>query len=230
MANFDDDFDDLTESEPAQENEVPSAPEEEAAGAAPAANNRNFMLAIGVLGGIFILLVIVLVVAAIFLLPRQKSVASATNAVIQTQNAATLAYATEVERSAVLAAEVMTLTATANITNTPIPPTITATPVVAKPSFTPTASPAITETFSDPRTATVAALLTQAATSRNVTLTPGTAVGGAGGGGLNGTSTSTALPTTGFADEVGLPGLFGLAVALIVVIFLARRLRISTSG
>ena len=229
MADFDDDFDDLTESEPSQENEVPSA-SEEAAGAAPAANNRNFMLAIGVLGGIFILLVIALVVAAIFFLPRQKSVASATNAVIQTQNAATLEYATEVERSAVLAAEVMTLTATANITNTPIPPTITATPVVAKPSFTPTASPIVTETFSDPRTATVAALLTQAATSRNVTLTPGTAVGGAGGGGLNGTSTSTALPTTGFADEVGLPGLFGLAAALIVVIFLARRLRISTSG
>ena len=38
-------------------------------------------------------------------------------------------------------------------------------------------------------------------------------------------ATSTALPTTGFADEVGLPGLFGLAAVLVVVIFLARRAR-----
>jgi LPXTG-motif cell wall-anchored protein len=38
-------------------------------------------------------------------------------------------------------------------------------------------------------------------------------------------ATSTALPTTGFADEVGIPGLLGMAVLLIAVIFLARRLR-----
>jgi len=38
-------------------------------------------------------------------------------------------------------------------------------------------------------------------------------------------ATSTALPNTGFADEVGLPGLFGLALGLILIIFLARRLR-----
>jgi len=38
-------------------------------------------------------------------------------------------------------------------------------------------------------------------------------------------ATSTALPNTGFADEVGLPGLFGLTLALVVIIILARRLR-----
>jgi LPXTG-motif cell wall-anchored protein len=37
--------------------------------------------------------------------------------------------------------------------------------------------------------------------------------------------TSTALPQTGFAEDVGLPGLLGVAVVLVVVIFLTRRLR-----
>ncbi|NMB89552.1 MAG: hypothetical protein GYA17_14430, partial [Chloroflexi bacterium] len=68
------------------------------------------------------------------------------------------------------------------------------------------------------RTQTVAALLTQAAQ--------------AGGGVPGGTQqvTPTALPTAGFADEVGLPGLLGLSVLLVGVIFLVRRLRLSGSG
>lgn len=37
--------------------------------------------------------------------------------------------------------------------------------------------------------------------------------------------TPTALPKSGFADDVGLPGLLGLSAALVTVIFLARRLR-----
>ena len=38
-------------------------------------------------------------------------------------------------------------------------------------------------------------------------------------------ATSTALPTSGFADEVGLPGLVIAAMVFIAVIFLVRRLR-----
>jgi len=38
-------------------------------------------------------------------------------------------------------------------------------------------------------------------------------------------ATPTALAETGFADNVGLPGMVALAALLIVVIFLARRLR-----
>jgi hypothetical protein len=34
--------------------------------------------------------------------------------------------------------------------------------------------------------------------------------------------TSTLLPTSGFADDVGLPGLLGVGILLVVVIFLAR--------
>jgi LPXTG-motif cell wall-anchored protein len=42
-------------------------------------------------------------------------------------------------------------------------------------------------------------------------------------------ATSTALPSTGFVDEVGLPALFGLGLALIAVVILARRLRLSAN-
>jgi LPXTG-motif cell wall-anchored protein len=41
------------------------------------------------------------------------------------------------------------------------------------------------------------------------------------------TATATGLPDTGFADDVGIPGLLGLALVLIVVVFLARRFRMA---
>ena len=91
-----------------------------------------------------------------------------------------------------------------------IPVVLTPKPEGAIPTPTPVvvvATPTKVTTF-DPRTATVAALLTQAAINTQ-TVVP----------------TSTALPQTGFADEVGLPAMLILAVLLIAVIFIARRLR-----
>ncbi|RPJ50306.1 MAG: LPXTG cell wall anchor domain-containing protein, partial [Chloroflexi bacterium] len=44
------------------------------------------------------------------------------------------------------------------------------------------------------------------------------------------TGTATALPSTGFAEDIGLPGLFGLALGLVLVIVLVRRLRLSPNG
>jgi hypothetical protein len=38
-------------------------------------------------------------------------------------------------------------------------------------------------------------------------------------------ATSTALPNTGFIDDAGAPGLMLIGLALVVVIFLVRRLR-----
>lgn len=67
----------------------------------------------------------------------------------------------------------------------------------------------------DPRTATVEVIMTQAAAARMTATYQGTA----------GT-----LPDTGFADGVGLPGLITLSLLLIVVIFLARRLRTTTAN
>ncbi|MGC8856065.1 MAG: hypothetical protein ACP5QU_04630 [Anaerolineae bacterium] len=86
-----------------------------------------------------------------------------------------------------------------------LPPPPTQTPVIASPAVTDT--PAVTPT-NDPATATVAAALTQAAQAQ-LTVVP----------------TSTQLPGTGFADEYGAPGLAVMALALVIVIFLARRLR-----
>lgn len=83
-----------------------------------------------------------------------------------------------------------------------LPPTQT--PVVAQATATaipPTNTP-------DPATATVAAALTQAAAAQ-----------------LTHIPTSTALPGTGIADEYGVPGLVIMGMALVAVIFLARRLR-----
>jgi hypothetical protein len=81
------------------------------------------------------------------------------------------------------------------------------TPVVALATAT------SSEPTSDPATATVAAALTQAAIAQQ-TVFP----------------TSTALPDTGFADEVGLPGLLIAAVVLLAVILLARRMRSAPAG
>jgi hypothetical protein len=97
-------------------------------------------------------------------------------------------------------------TATPVVVNTPVP---TGTPVV---SIIVTSTPAAaSEALSTDEVATVQALQTQMA------------------GGQAGTpqATATALPTTGFADEYGLPGLMGLAVILIAVVFLSRKLRTS---
>jgi uncharacterized membrane protein YeiB len=80
-----------------------------------------------------------------------------------------------------------------------VPPTNT--PVIAEATATFTETP-------NPATATVGAAFTQIAVSTQTII-----------------STSTALPNTGFADEVGLPAMFAMALALVVVILLVRRLR-----
>jgi LPXTG-motif cell wall-anchored protein len=99
---------------------------------------------------------------------------------------------------------------TATPTRTPIPATQTASPsptlVIAAPSQT---QGQVTPTID--RTATVSALLTEAASGRE---TP--------------TPTPSSLPDTGFAEDVGIPAMVGLALLLVVIIFLARRLRTAT--
>ena len=99
---------------------------------------------------------------------------------------------------------------------------LTASAVAAVPTATATFVPTATPPFAqetatlpaaqDPQTATVAAANTQAAQAQlTITALP----------------TSTLLPDTGFFDDAGAPGLFIMAVALVIVILLARRLRVS---
>lgn len=214
MTNYEDD--DLDEE---MEDEVVEEEEGEGAAAAPS-GNRNFLLALGILGGIFLLLIIGLAVLY-FTRPRTSPEAAnidATNQVIYIANTQTAGAATQ---SAIL---LLTPSATLTPTQTQVPPTATNTRVVAQASATATLAPGaaalITVTPNmQTRTATLGAVLTQ---NVQQTLTRTAAI--------RLTQTATALPSTGFAEDVGLPGLFGLAVGLVLLIVLVRRLRLNTSS
>jgi hypothetical protein len=160
-------------------------------------SNRTFLLVAGILGGVLILSLVCIAVYAMVFLPRNREAQSTQNAEIYAQN-------TEVAMQSAMTAEAQFWTATPTATPTRAPKT--ATPVLA-PTDTPEISDDAASTI-DPRTATVAALFTQQA-EKDLTTTP----------------ISTALPDTGFMDNVGIPGLVALAASLVLVIFLARRLR-----
>ncbi len=187
-------------------------------------NNRNFLLALGVLGGVFVILIIALVL--LFLNRRPETTAAAsireTNSAILSANTQTAGVATQ------LAAMALTPSVTLQPSVTSLPSTATMTPVVALATATTTPLAlaggggglvTITPTTGGlgNATGTIPALLTQAG---QLTQTQRAQL----------TLTATQLPTTGFAEDVGLPGLFGMALGLVVVIVLVRRLRLSSGG
>jgi cytoskeletal protein RodZ len=199
-----DNFDD-NQFEPLEEEQ----PEE---GKPQGSGNRTFIVIIGVLAAIFLLSLAALAAYAFLIQPQQKAQHAEQVALINAQNTATAAAATSAAQ-------------TQAVTNTPlptkVPPTATAmpataTPVVAVASATATSEPVEAKDMNS-RTATVASLLTAAAgAGSNTTGTP--------------VATTTALPKTGFADEVGLPGMFAIALVLIGIIFFARKMRFSSNG
>ncbi len=205
MSDIDDNMLEDFDSEPVAPD--PVAP---AAGAASAAN-RPFYIALGVIGGVFLLAVIAMAVYAAVVLPQRNQAFVDAAAELNAQNTATSMAATQVEAMLQLAP---------TDTDTPVPPTETPVPSATS-VIAPTATPIPTET-SVPvigadmlaRTATVSALLTQAAGGL---LAAGAAI------------TPTALPKTGFADEAGVPSLLGAAILLVAVILLVRRLRLVNS-
>jgi LPXTG-motif cell wall-anchored protein len=161
-----------------------SPPPEEGGG------NRTFLIVAGIIGAIMLLSLVCLALYALWYAPRQRDQQATQVASINAQN-------TQVAIAAEQTSQAAKITPTS--TQPAVLPTSTPTPVVAAPTQGPP-TPTID------RTATVAALLTEAAAG-------------------NLTATATALPDTGFADDVGIPGLVGLALLLIVVVFLARRFR-----
>jgi hypothetical protein len=165
--------------------------------------NRPFIIAAGVIGGLLVLSMICLGLYALVLAPRrgEARATEAANIILQnTQVALSITETNQAHRASV----------TPTPTNTPVPsPTATATrtQVVVLPSSTPsTPQPTV-----DPLTRTAAAQATIAA------------LAGAR------TPTTTALPATGFADEVGVPSLLLLGAVLVAVVIIARRLRVGTS-
>ncbi len=178
---------------------------EDEGGAPEEASNRTFLIVAGVFGAIVVLSLICLVLFVVFkVLPdRNAKSKQATQAAQQNQAMASAATQTEIARR---------WTPTPSPTYTPVPVTptspVTNTPVI-KPSSTPTS----------PNAGTLAALY-DAATKTKAAL---------GKSSPTPTVKATSLGETGFADQVGAPALLGLAVVLVVVIFLARRLRTANS-
>ncbi len=165
--------------------------------------NRTFLIIAGTLGGIMVLALLCIAgLALLRYLPSQRAAqnASATNA----------AQATAIAFAASQTASAPTATATRRPTFTPtntLSPTNT--PVIV---LAPTKSPTI-----DIAIATRNALLTQIAVTA--------AAGGTKVSATPPRPTTTALPVTGIADELGTPGLIIAAFVFVVIIFLMRRLR-----
>lgn len=169
--------------------------------------NRKLILIAGILGaGIFIAIA---GIAFWFFVLRTPPLTAAEQSQTQVALSATSSHWQSQTEIAGISAATYTPEPTEPPTNTP---TATEIPQAALPSVTSEGGPT-----ADPRTATVQALLTQAALAQTqaaeailtVTATP----------------TSTALPDTGFADDVGVPALLGITGLLILVIFVSRRLR-----
>jgi LPXTG-motif cell wall-anchored protein len=158
-------------------------------------NNRTFLTVVAILGGIMLLTLLCIGVYAVWLGPRNE-------AARQTQAADAIIQATAVAFSVQETERAAKATPT-RPSPTPTRAAATNTAVVALAATstqTPLGGPNLTQT--------VAALITQGAAAAKTPVV-----------------TSTALPQTGFAEDVGLPGLLGVAVVLVVVIFLTRRLR-----
>jgi len=176
--------------------------------------NRTFVIAAAGLGGLIVLSLVCLGVYALILQPRQREAALQEPTSIVLTNTAVALGLTETAEAAdftpVPTEEPPTRVPSATATESPVP-----TQVVVLPTDTPT--PFTTLATVAPLTATAAAQMTQ------------TAEAIAGGGGGSPTPAPTALPSAGFADDVGLPGLVGLTFLFLVVIFLSRRLRSRTT-
>lgn len=170
-------------------------------------NNRTFLIAVGILGGIILLSVACIV--GIFLFNRNNQAAQQAQADAATQTAAASSNFINQALTATAQAQAVLPTATLPPTSTPVVniATITNTPDPNATPNTTIAAPANAGT-SVAATATVGAALTQAAIAQ-LTIVP----------------TTTALPNTGFIDDYGAPGLAVMALAFMIVILLARRLR-----
>ncbi len=202
---------------------IDEPPEEEPEKKGP---NRTFITVVAVIGAVLVLTVLALI--AIVLIGRNTAAKRFVEQAAQINSTNTAIAQFQVETAA---AENQRMTEKA------LPPTWT--PTSPAPSNTP--RPVMTSTTapgaidSAARTATIAAFLTQvSANTAAPTVTSAvqqatTAVVRSATPRTTLRATSTALPTTGFAEDAGLPGLFGLALALVVIIVLVRRLRLSAS-
>jgi hypothetical protein len=175
-------------------------------------NNRTFMIAVGILGGL--ILIAVACLGAVYVFGNSGAntaqVAAAAAAATQTEVANQIKM-----RQALTATSAAQQQPTATLSPTP---TTTPPVSVASPTGTPdvvltTAAGGAGPGTQIAATATVAAALTKAAEAQKAAVTA--------------MPSPTRLAGTGIADEYGIPGLVVMALAFIIVILFARRLRFS---
>jgi cytoskeletal protein RodZ len=176
--------------------------------------NRTFIIVGGILGALIFLTLLALIAYVLWLGPRLTAQRNAVQATIQAENA--------------IIAQQMTSTAEVALWSPTLEPTLTPSPTPTVPSKTPTVASKTPTASSTPVVAAGTSTLTP--TTDPVTLVAQQTE-------LSQQMTSTALalgtiaivdtglPTTGFFDQVGLPSLIILTLVLVIVIFLARRLR-----
>ena len=163
-------------------------------------NNRTFLIAVAILGGIILISIACLV--GVYLFSQNSTAQIDAQAVAATETA---------QVASNFINDALTATFEASILPTATqPPTATAVVNVATATQTvnPNGTSALSAGTPAAATATVGAALTQAAIAQ-LTIVP----------------TTTALPQTGFVEDVGVPGLIVMALAFIIVILMARRLR-----
>ena len=171
-------------------------------------SNRMFLIAAGILGAIALFSLVCIAAFALFYLPQRNANQTAQAETLAAQNGTVEAIINQTSTAAVLVEEAAhTPTSTATIIQDSPTPSLTSTPVVVEPIETEVATIA-----ADMLTVTALhSTLTANAELFSLTLTA--------------RASATTIPDTGFADDVGLPLLLGLGVLLIVIFFLARRLR-----
>jgi hypothetical protein len=163
-------------------------------------NNRTFLIAVGILGGIILISLACLV--GVYLFGSQG-----TNNAQQTQVAANATQTAQASSNII--SDALTATFEAFILPTAtLEPTATSVVNIATETPDPDVAGEVDPGTPAAATATVGAALTQAAAAQ-LTIVP----------------TTTALPDTGFLDDFGVPGLVVMTLAFVIVILLARTLR-----
>jgi len=164
-------------------------------------NNRTFLVAVGILGGIILISIACLVGVYLFNSNGNGNAQAAAEAGTQTARAVN----NTMQQALTSTAQAAAILPTTTLTSEP-------TAVVNVATETATVDPAIAAALEEgtpaAATATVGAALTQAANAQ-LTIVP----------------TTTGLPKTGLVEDIGVPGLAAMALAFVIVILLARRLR-----
>ncbi len=169
--------------------------------------NRTFLIVGGIFAGLIFLTLVCMAVYFLVIAPRIASTQASQDATAEAQRLEQAQAMTATAEAALFTPTVLTSPIPTNTrTTTASAATQTLVVVVATPLESPVSDPA-----------TMAAMQTQLA--GQMTQTAAVAQGTRAIGG------ESPLPQTGFFDEVGLPLLIVLTFALLVVIFIARRMR-----